>query len=670
MQQLAREVLILDDQMIDEIVALSDKEKRDYLFLTPHPKYPGRWYVDALDQAFMFDFEEIVGKYRTVSPASLEKFLTHAEELEYIVIFEDDPSDIMGAWEHLNDKPSFSLNSDLPGTINGFLPFQLQGFNYLRNEANKGGYAVWSTGTGKTALIAALIKQHMNVEQKYDLALVVVKKNNKYDMQKKLDQLGDIGSIIIEGPLRVRNVQGDWMPGKREKIYEQIATWQQAQIPVVVITNYEKFRDDIDRFKTMIGDHRLLVFWDEMPTKLSNRETVLYDSVRSVLFDSKGKTIKWGDFRPSGLRQYGLSATPVENTPVGLLNQIRLIDPDVWPTIKGWEKQFVAGRSFFSKEPETFRDLDRIGLEIEFMTHQVDKEDPDIAAMFPRFIEEAIYIDWGSDRAYYDKLVDIAKRLAEDAKEGKGKAFNALQVIGSLQMICDAPSMINTSAEHRDVFDDLVAETEIEGEELHLGGLTTGSEAAQMLADELRKPLVDTYSGKLDKLHEILCVKHPDEKVIVFATWADYIFPILGAKFKEWGVTYETFRGTDKQRQEAKDRWRANPETRVFLSSDAGSDSIDLPEASVVVHYNLPWSYAKIIQRQNRAHRINSWHECVRAYTLLMAHSVEDRKAEVISKKLGFHRGIYKGEIAEDAISARMTLGDLWYILTGEYPGD
>lgn len=667
---MSNKVVILDDPLIEKIANLDPKEQRDYLFLAPHGKYAGRWFVDSLDPSFMFDFEDVVGRHRTVSPASLDRFKAHADDLGYNVIFEDDPANILSAWDHLNDPPQFSLNSDLPNTINGFLPFQLQGFNYLRNLKNKGGYAVWSTGTGKTALIAGLIKQHIDVEQDFDLALVMVKKNNKYDMQRKLDQLGDIGSHIIEGPMRYRNVHGEWVSGKREKIYELIGEQLHAGIPVVAISNYEKFRDDFEYFEALLENRRVLIFWDEMPTKLSNRDSQLYGAVRHALYGGSTSQIRWGDKRLASLRQYGTSATPIENTPVGLLNQVRLIDPEVWPTITGWNNKYVASRNPFSKEPETFKDVDQIGLEIEFMTHQVDKSDPDIARMFPKFTEEPVYIDWGDDRYYYDKLVDIAKDLAEAEKKGEGSKFNALQMIGALQMICDAPSMINVSAENRDAFDDLLAEAEMEGEEPEVGGLITGSEAAQALADGLKKPLSDEKSAKLEKLREYLCIKHPDEKVIVFSSWAGYFFPILEAKFREWEVTYATFKGTDKQRQEAKDLWRADPTIQVFLSSDAGSDSIDLPEASVVIHYNLPWTYARLVQRQNRAHRINSKHESVVVYTLLMARSIEDRKAEVVSKKLGFHRGIFKGEIAEDMISARMTSADLWYILTGDRPDD
>ena len=657
-----KEYKILDDELIDHIAGLSSKDQNDWLFLIPHARFAGRWYVDSLNQGFIFDFEEIIQKYRTVSPATLEEFFRLADKLGYHVAFSEEPYAILDAYEHLNDVPEFSLNSDIEGTIAGMLPFQLQGFNFLRRDDTKGGLALWSTGTGKTALEAALIKQHVEIEKAFDLVLVVVKPNNKVDTQRKLKTLGDIQSVIVDGKAE-----------KRAEIYSLIREAIDIE-PVVVILNYEKLKDDFDRIRDLIEDRRVLIFFDEMPTKLRNRDTQLYQSVAKILYKSAPK-IKWASKRPAHLRTYQLTATPIENSPEDQLNCIRLQDPDVFPSISKWENKFVVSRNRFSKKPETFRGLDEMGLMVDFMTHQVDKNDPDIAAMFPDIIEEPIYIDWSEqDRMVYEKLQSIALDMAKKAKEAEdngeiGKRINPLQLIGVLQMLCDAPSMVQKSAENREIFDAMLYDYE-DGEAEYPSNLKTGSEAALILLDSLPGPLTDKHSEKLKKLHEILTEKHPNEKCIVFSALADYIFPIFEKSLTDWGIKYVVFKGTDKQRQAALDKFRNDDSIRVFISSDAGSDSIDLAEASVVIHFDLPWKWATLIQRQNRAHRINSEHGTVYFYTFLMPNSVEDRKVEIISMKLGFHQGIYKGQISEDAISSRMSSADLHYILTGERGDD
>jgi SNF2 family DNA or RNA helicase len=671
-----RELRILDDELFTHIDSLPREEQRDYLFLIPHPQFAGRWKVDGLDSSFFLDFEEQIGKYRTVSPASLDEFLERADNLLYKVVFTDDPLEILSAWEHLNDRPPFVLNSNMGDFLRekglereaavvdecGFLPFQLQGFNKLRQDDLKAGLAIWSTGTGKTALEAALIKQHMEVED-YEFGLVVCKRNNKQDTLRKLRELGGIDYAFVY----------DGTPKQREEMMDLASFLLAENDRIVMITNYEKLRDDTEAFIDLVEDRKVVVFWDEMPTKLSNRSTMLYDAVRTVFYDSDGRQVKWSTRRPAKLRQYDFTATPIENDPVGLLNQVRLLDPEVWPTIKGWEKKYVAGRDFFSKLPNKFDNLDLMGLEIDFMTHQVDKEDPDIAKLFPKVRDEIIYVDWSpEDRRVYTLLQEIAVEMAKKAREAKDdpeaeavKPFNPLQLIGVLQMLCVAPSMVQKSAENREEFEAVLAEAADDEEYAYLEQFASGSEAAAELLRRLKKPLNDDKSEKLEKLRDLIQEKHPNQKINVFSAYADYIFPAIEAKFKEWGVSYVVYRGTEKQRQEAKDRFRTDPEIQVFFSSDAGSDSIDLPEASVHIDLDLPYTWARLIQRRNRLHRVNSEHEYVTCYMLMMPDSVEDRRREIIEKKQGYHRGVFKGEISEDAISARMTAEDMWYILTG-----
>lgn len=649
----------LDDELIDHIAALPTREQGDWLILSPHQEFKGRWKVDSLNQGFFLDFEEQIGRYRTVSPAKLTEFLERAEDLQYHVCFEEDPVGILSAWEHLNDPPPFEINSDLPNTVNGMLPFQVQGFNFLRST-DRAGLAVWSTGTGKTVLITALTKYFLEIEQSYDVAVIVVKNNNKLDTQRKIKELGDLDSVLLES----------YLPEKRRQRYLDIEDRLQSGERLVLVCNYEKFREDQEFLELIFEDRRVLIHWDEMPTKLSNRTTVLYESVRDTLYEKVGKgQIKWKKKRPAELRQYDYSATPIESSPEGLLNQVRLVDPDAFPSVHKWMKRHVVTRNRFNHKPETFKDLDLMGLDLEHMTHQVDKEDPDIAAMFPKVIEDTLLVDWHpKHRAVYDKARKIAADLADRAMDNPDvKALNPLQLIGLLQMICDAPSIVQKSAENRVEFESLLAET-IEDDGDIDGIIPSGSEAALLLLDDLGSELTDDHCWKLERLREIITERHPSDKHIVFTTWNEYGLPVLQRAFDSWGVSYVTYAGTDKQRQEAKDRFRNDPSIRIFLSSDAGSDSIDLPEARVVTHYNLPWNWSTLIQRQNRAHRVNSQHESVYFYILLMADSVEARKVEIISRKLGFHKSVFKGVISEEAISMRITRDEFVYMLTGEWP--
>lgn len=182
---------LLNEDLIEHIQTLGSPAQSTYLFLDPSEEFKGRWSIDALYPEWFFEFEEMVGQYRTISPARLGEFLDRADELDYTVVFNEPPEDILSSYEHLTDSPPFRIRSTLSNTAKGFLPWQIVGFNKLvRNEAIRGGLAIWSTGTGKTVLISSAILWHKDFGHPFDLALVVVKLNNKADMNRKLKAIG------------------------------------------------------------------------------------------------------------------------------------------------------------------------------------------------------------------------------------------------------------------------------------------------------------------------------------------------------------------------------------------------------------------------------------------------------------------------------------------------
>ena len=650
LQPLRSSYTLLTESLLNEWESQSRDDQAQWLILSPSDDFLGRWSVEGIWPNWFLDFEDVVGHYRTVSPTNLDLFLEQARDLEYHVAFTDPPEEMLEVIARLADPPPFELNSMLENTIHGLFPWQIEAFNKLvRDESLNAGLVIHDTGTGKTAFIAAAIKWHEEHGHPYSLALIVVKKNNKADMQAKLLKLGGISSIIVEGT-----------PKKREHIYEKI---QEEENPLVVITNYEKLRDDEEYFKHLVEDQRLLVFWDEMPTRLSNRTSRLYKATKDVLWRKHGyrKGEMNADPRPEWMRQWELTATPIENSPEGLYNCLRLIHPALLGSVDGFQSEYVAWRNPISHKPEKWRNLDRLEGRIEHITHRASKKDPEIAKMFPEIMEDQILIDWDPrDRAIYDTLTGKAMKVLEE--ENLFEDANILALIQILQMMCDAPSMIVESARNREIWNDAM-EQEGTWESVQV---SRGSELAVQLITTLKKAPTDEHHTKFEVLREILQEKHPNDKVLIFMTWADYGFAPITAKLDEWGITYVVYDGTEKQRLAAKDRFRTDPTVQAYLSSDRGSDSIDLPEAAVGVNYNLPWTWTRKRQRQGRNNRVDSTLATTWWYDLLMAGSVELRKAEIIATKRGYHEALFDGAALEDSMSSKLTREDLLYILSGK----
>lgn len=633
---------ILTDSLIDEVAADADK----WLIVEPHPDFQGRWIVQSLSPHYLFEFEHLVGSYRALAPARLSEFLDTAEGLGYKVAFGEDPSTLLDAWEGLDDVPSIEIRSGLEGTINGLLPYQVQGFNYLKDL--DGGVALWSTGTGKTVLATALLRYHL-AEGTFDTAFFVVKTHNKVNTQRAVLRLGDIETFVIEGDRK-----------QRERLYADFA---QVSDPVIAITNYEKFRVDQDEMLMLFEDRRILILWDEMPTKLKTRGTALYKSVRKCLYRSTHPI--WEKKRPSELRQYMLSATPIENDPEDFFSCVRLLDPRVFGTVAEFRNQFVARYNYFRQtQPEAWHNLEKMGLLAAPITHQVDKADPSISKQFPSVIEEPYYIDWDpKDRKIYDEIAGEVRRKLDERLTFDSDSV--LAMIGVMQMLCDAPSMVADSAARREAFDQAWDYFVEQAEYGAKPPSKEGSETALKLFSFLGEELTNERHTKLRTLQELITDSHPHEKILVFSAFDITLLPILEGKLKEWKVPFVSYRGNEKQRQEAIDSFQSDEKVRVFLSSDRGSDSLNFEMASVVIHYDLPWKWSTYIQRQNRVHRVTSDFDKVRYYTLMMANSIEDRKMDIIHRKQGYHDQIFSG-VEEHTASSKMSREDLLYILTGE----
>ena len=166
-------------------------------------------------------------------------------------------------------------------------------------------------------------------------------------------------------------------------------------------------------------------------------------------------------------------------------------------------------------------------------------------------------------------------------------------------------------------------------------------------------------------------IEQHDDKVIVFTTMNDTLLPLISEWFDKWGIKHVKYHGGitgHANKQAVIDEFRSNPDVKVFLSTDAGSDSIDLPEATLTVHYDLPWTQAKITQRENRQDRIDSTKDAVQVVTLAVPFTVEDRKQEILATKQGYHDKLFSGDISEAAEATAKS--DFLYILTGKRAGD
>jgi superfamily II DNA or RNA helicase len=160
---------------------------------------------------------------------------------------------------------------------------------------------------------------------------------------------------------------------------------------------------------------------------------------------------------------------------------------------------------------------------------------------------------------------------------------------------------------------------------------------------------------------------HPSEKVVVFSTFLgtlDYLRRRLAAE----GIGVTVLDSRTEGRTEVIGRFKADPAIQVLLSSEVGSEGIDLQFATVVINYDLPWNPMRVEQRIGRIDRLGQTAPKVTILNLMHRNTVDERiwdrlydRLKLCERALGGFEEVLGTEInalEKDLLSGRLTEGE------------
>jgi len=113
------------------------------------------------------------------------------------------------------------------------------------------------------------------------------------------------------------------------------------------------------------------------------------------------------------------------------------------------------------------------------------------------------------------------------------------------------------------------------------------------------------------------------------------------------------------EKQASKDQFADDPNTRLFLSSDAGGYGVDLPMANYLISYDLPWASGKLEQREARIIRLSSEFPHVTIATFVMQGSIEERQYEMLQQKKLVSEAFIDGKHHDQEKGLQITLDSL-----------
>lgn len=159
--------------------------------------------------------------------------------------------------------------------------------------------------------------------------------------------------------------------------------------------------------------------------------------------------------------------------------------------------------------------------------------------------------------------------------------------------------------------------------------LDSSSVGAALLASQgLVENAVNAGSSKQERLIEDLLPRiQRGQQALVFTEFSSVATRLVEA-LEANGIRAKGFTGRNPKTRDAARVAFQNGEVDVLVLTSAGTRGLTLHKASVLYHYDLPWTPERIIQRTGRLVRIGSENEMVETIFLIMEGAIEQRMAE------------------------------------------
>jgi SNF2 family DNA or RNA helicase len=468
----------------------------------------------------------------------------------------------------------------------------------------------YEMGLGKTCMTIAALEQLSPKK-----ILVVALSSLKYQWEKEIKKFSDSTVQVIDGNKKTREAQ-----------YASSAKY--------LVTNYESIVNDWDIVKKLYLD------------------AIVCDEATAIKGFRSKRSKKVKELSRSVSIKFALTGTPIENgRPEELYSIMQFVNPNLLGRFDLFDQTFIVRNHFGGVQ--RYRNLPIFHQKMKTCSVRKVQTDPDVAPHLPSVINRdplLVPFDSAGRKLYHFIAEELMNELTE-AKQLLGASFSIaahygegykpgspadlmrgsiMSKITALRMVCDSPLLLAGSE----------------------------SQYAQYLVAEGHVKLHGVKSPKLDALVDY-AKEHldtdPEAKIVVFTSYLDAVALI----FDKLGGTIYTGEMNSKEKEKSKEKFLTDPDCRVFISSDAGGYGVDLPNANLLINYDLPWNAGLAVQRNGRIKRTSSRWPTITIQDILMKGSIEERQHEMLQQKGAVANAVLDGAGINSRGGVDLTVGSL-----------
>jgi SNF2 family DNA or RNA helicase len=509
--------------------------------------------------------------------------------------------------------------------------------------ATKQMLVAYEMGLGKTCMAIAASEKLMDSGDISLPVLVVALSSLKYQWQKEIEKFSNSNAIVIDGNRT-----------KRHEQYELVRNWAFNNIDYVIV-NYEAVVNDWDQIKSL-----------PLSAMICDEATAIksFKAKRSKKIKELSKII---DIK------FALTGTPIENgRPEEIFSIMQFVNPKVLGRFDIFDEEYIVRNHFGGVE--RYKNLPSLNRTLQKATVRKSQNDPDVAPYLPDMCHRPpliIPLHKKASALYRQICSDLIGELIEaqdllggafslTAHYGDGSTYagpadairgSIMSKVTALRMLSDHPKLVATSAKKAN-------------------SLNGGNQYLANILDQTLLSELDTIgSPKLTALSAYVkdhLDTDPEAKVVIFTTYVDMVSLIQDSV--PYGSEIYTGKMNAKEKEIAKTNFQTNPNVRVLISSDAGGYGVDLPQANLLINYDLPWSSGSAVQRNSRIRRASSRWPSVVVQDMLSKGTIEERQHEVLLQKSAVANAVIDGKGVNAKGGVDLTVGSLLRFLQNNQP--
>lgn len=295
-----------------------------------------------------------------------------------------------------------------------------------------------------------------------------------------------------------------------------------------------------------------------------------------------------------------LTATPIQNNLEELYNLISILYPDLYYNLEDFKNRYHAGKHLVKNSGELKEDLDKV---------MIRNSHKDTGIEFPkRNIHQVIVELTPEEKELYDKVTDYVKKEYQRRKAGK---ISILNLITYQREICSSSFALLKTLSNTRNFDNKLKEI-------------------YNLAKKVK------INSKIKEIEKIL--NEVDGQAIIFTEYRatqEYISYFLESK----GYKTIIFNGGYSSSGKEWIKYVFQQKKDIMISTEAGSQGLNLQFCNVIINYDLPWNPMKIEQRIGRVHRLGQTRD-VHIYNLATKNTIEEKILKLLYEKINLFKSI------------------------------